>query len=389
MAVPPGGGNNMAYSVHQHWDLLKVCAVGQSYPPEFYNFIKNQKAQSVMKRIAEETEEDYQSLINLLHKFDIEIVRTAIDKDFNSYLDPIRKYVPPPMRPRNYTAMIGNKFFMPHPSIHYHWNDICGVDWPKYHTDDLPPAVITELQEFKIDLNDEYLSRYIDHRGLKPIEEFVKKQDNEIIFDTNINSAMTVKIGKDVYHGTQDYLEDQNLILDKMQKNLPEYRNHVINSGGLCNKIFCPVTPGLIVSLRDIPTYKETFPDWEVVYLPEHNWRSVKPFLDLKTKNQGKWWVSGEEYNDDFTDFVIQWLDEWVGYIEETVFDVNMLVIDQNNVIVNNENDQVFEAFKRYNITPHICNFRHRYFWDSGIHCITSDLHREGRQQDYFPIRDL
>ena len=56
----------MTYSVHQQWDRLKVCAVGISYPPEFYSFIKNSKARSVMERIAQETEEDYQNLIRTL-----------------------------------------------------------------------------------------------------------------------------------------------------------------------------------------------------------------------------------------------------------------------------------------------------------------------------------
>jgi hypothetical protein len=91
--------------------------------------------------------------------------------------------------------------------------------------------------------------------------------------------------------------------------------------------------------------------------------------------------------NDDFTDYVESWLGHWVGYVEETVFDVNMLVVDENNVICNNYNETVFKAFERHNITPHILNFRHRYFWDGGLHCITSDLHREGSIKDYFPER--
>ena len=74
-------------------------------------------------------------------------------------------------------------------------------------------------------------------------------------------------------------------------------------------------------------------------------------------------------------------MDDWVGYVEETVFDVNMLVIDENNVVVNNYNEKAFDAFERYNITPHIVNFRHRYFWDGGLHCITSDISREGEQK--------
>ena len=48
----------MKYSVNQHWDPLKVCAVGKSYAPEFYSWITNSKARTVMERIAEETEEE-------------------------------------------------------------------------------------------------------------------------------------------------------------------------------------------------------------------------------------------------------------------------------------------------------------------------------------------
>ena len=54
------------FTVHQHWDPLKVCAVGRSYPPEFYNRIPNPRVRDVMKRIATETEEDYQTLEKIL-----------------------------------------------------------------------------------------------------------------------------------------------------------------------------------------------------------------------------------------------------------------------------------------------------------------------------------
>jgi len=61
----------MTYTVHQHWDPLRVCIVGQSYPAQFYNFIKNKQVRSVLERIAEETEEDYLSLIALLETFGV------------------------------------------------------------------------------------------------------------------------------------------------------------------------------------------------------------------------------------------------------------------------------------------------------------------------------
>jgi hypothetical protein len=134
---------------------------------------------------------------------------------------------------------------------------------------------------------------------------FLTQENNNNISDgLNINTAMTTRIGKDLYFGTENYDEDQIMLKKRIEKLFPDYRCHVINTGGHSDGTFCPVVPGLIVSLHDVPSYVETFPDWEVVYLPGQSWPAVKTFLDLKDKNKGKWWVPGEELNDDFTDFV-------------------------------------------------------------------------------------
>jgi hypothetical protein len=140
----------------------------------------------------------------------------------------------------------------------------------------------------------------------------------------------------------------------------------------------------LIISLQDVPTYADTFPGWEVVYLPNQSWSAVKEFTQLKHKNQGRWWIPGFENDQQVVDVVESWLQHWTGYVEETVFDVNMLIVDPKNVIVFNYNKTVFDAFDRYGITAHIVPFRHRYFWDGGIHCLTSDLDRAGTMQNFF-----
>ena len=206
-------------------------------------------------------------------------------------------------------------------------------------------------------------------------------------FLDNFSAATSTRVGRDIYLGTESYNQDRTSDLELCKQLYPQYRWHVVNTGGHSDATYCPVCPGLIVSLKDVPTYADTFPGWEIVYLPGQSWAKVGTFLELKEKNQGKWWVPGQELNDDFTNFVESWLGHWVGYVEETVFDVNMLVIDQKNVICNNYNKQVFDALERHGVTPHIVNFRHRYFWDGGLHCITSDVHREGTMQDYFSER--
>ena len=198
---------------------------------------------------------------------------------------------------------------------------------------------------------------------------------------------MVSRIGKDLFFGTRAYFQDQTEITKLADIEFPNTRNHIVNTGGHSDGTFCAVAPGLIISLYDVPSYAETFPGWEVVYLPGQSWDQVKPFLELKEQNQGRWWIPGFEHDSAVIETVETWLGHWVGYVEETVFDVNMLIIDPKNVMVFNYNPQVFEALNRYGVTPHIVPFRHRYFWDGGIHCVTSDLDRAGTAQDFFPER--
>jgi hypothetical protein len=63
------------------------------------------------------------------------------------------------------------------------------------------------------------------------------------------------------------------------------------------------------------------------------------------------------------------------------VFGVNILIINPKNVVLAEHNNQAEEAFARYGITAHIVPFRHKYFWDAGIHCVTNDLKRRGTLQ--------
>lgn len=366
------------FSVNQHWDPLRVCLVGKSYNPEFYSFIKNSKVRNIFERIASETEEDYQKLIKLLDSFNVKILRPTVSDNFEEYLFEGR-IAPPPMTPRDYSAMIGDHFYFDM-FAKGSWDTFKGVDWPDTAPDniaDLPKFIQDELKSFGV------------QKITKDWDAVLSQIPNKILYDKNVNAAMSTRIGKDLYFGTTQgtTITDCAKAKQYYQSLFPDYRCHIIDTQGHSDGTFCPVKPGLIISLYDIPTYKDTFPDWDVIYLPKQSWKAIPGFLQLKEKNRGKWWVPGEELNDEFTKFVESWVTHWVGYVEETVFDVNMLVIDENNVICNNYNEKVFKAFERHNITPHILNFRHRYFWDGGLHCITSDLHREGSIKDYFPER--
>ena len=377
----------MTYSVYQHWDPLTTCVVGRSYPPEFYSWIKVPRVRDLFEKIAMETEEDFQLIIRKLEEFNVKVLRPEIPENVFDQ----GKFVKPPMTPRDHFIMIGDTFYTPET----HWNNFYqrtrDNSWPPcIRFDDMPSWMQRECQ-------DVHGYVHLDHEPSHPwkdsyahIVDHIAQQGNQIhIAPPGVNGAMVSRIGKDLYFGTQGsgYAPDYLFNIDLLNKIFPRHRNHVVDTGGHSDGTYCPVTEGLIVSLKDIPTYADTFPGWEVIYLPNQSWAKVKPFLDLKKANGGKWWIPGFEYDQSVIDTVKFWLDHWTGYVEETVFDVNMLIIDPKNVMVFNYNAAVFDAFDRYGITAHIVPFRHRYFWDGGIHCVTLDLDRQGSMQDYFPQR--
>ena len=405
-------------SVYQHWDPLKVCLVGRSYPPEFYSFIKNPKVRSVMERIAIETEEDYQKLITTLGKFGVKTFRVDMSDDPDDYYNNhTQKYFPPPMCPRDHAGMFGDKFFISNffidpndPSFLEHsyyrdlFYDILTKEKSVYDyyineikTEDNKRKALNHIEQILSDTLFQPPNSRIEFTNnvkvnhFKTIIDYVRSKENKVIRSGDLSTATTTRIGRDLYHCANINQHKDKFLGRRLKQILPDYRHHIIPSdlliGGHTDATFCPIKPGLILTVDSNSEYNSTFPEWDVVELPGESWTKVGPFLSLKEKNGGKWWVPGEELNNDFTDFVESWLNHWVIYAEESVFDVNILVIDEENVICNGYNKIAFDAFERHGVTPHIVNFRHRYFWDGGLHCITLDIDREGEIHDYFPGR--
>jgi predicted HTH domain antitoxin len=319
---------------------LKHCWIGSGFRTEWFedlSIYKNKKIIDPLKRIAEETEEDYQTLEKILKEAGIQTYRSFLNIEKVKSLKNIQR---PPVSPRDHFAVIGEKIY-----------------------------ALSDVVEGYADV-----VKQIDKRNL--------------VFGKNESKCMSTaaicRVGKDIWW---DVLPDTpNEFAEKYkQKWIQEgFRVHITRRGYHSDGVFCVVKPGCIVSLYDIQNYETEFPGWDVLYLPDQSWNKVVPFTRIKDKVGGRWWLKGEEYNDLLIEFVNTWLKDWVGYVEETVFDVNMLSLDENTIICNNYNKEVFDHFKKHRVEPIIFNFRHRYFWDGGIHCITQDLYREGKQEDYF-----
>ena len=331
--------NKIPIKGYSTFDPLKHCWIGSGFKTEWFRDLpiyKNDKIMDPLKRIAEETEEDYQTLEKILNDVGVQTYRSFLNID---KVESLEKSYKPPMAPRDHFAVIGEKLY----------------------------ACSTGVQGYADVL------KQIDRKNLEIFQ-----------IEGSISTAQICRVGKDIWWDI-----NKNVTIDVIEKygNIWKeqgFRVHTSHRGYHSDGAFCVVKPGCIVSLKEIQDYKKEFPGWDILYLPDQSWNKISAFLKMKDKVGGRWWLNGEEHNEQLIQFVDTWLNDWVGYVEETVFDVNMLSIDSNTIICNNYNKDVFAHFKKHKVEPILFNFRHRYFWDGGVHCITQDLYREGTMEDYF-----
>jgi hypothetical protein len=333
----------MTYKYNAPWHDLKRVCLGRSYSPEFYTGIRNTQIQDTLTRIAEETEEDYLNIQTILQQAGVEVVRPILSNDsILNHIDANGRIthvtaksftlIPrPPMQPRDSQLIVGNKFIATNPEI--------------------------DAYRSALDTTD----IIVPGHGL------------------SFDAPYVTVIGKDLIVDRRD----QPWLDSYIRTEFPEHRVTAVDIGGHNDAVFAPIKSGVIVSTYDNTNYEETFPGWDVLYIERQSWNAVPEWRKFKHSNAGKWWMPGEQDNHDFINFVETWLTNWLGYVEETVFDVNMLAINDHTVLVNNYNKTVFDFLHKHNIEPIVAPFRHRFFWDGGIHCITSDLYREGEAEFY------
>ena len=334
------------------FDPLKHCMIGATYGRETFREIKNPKIRGPLQRIADETEEDYQKLESILKEHGVTTYRPNVSLRSEDNPDGNQLTSRPPVSPRDHFAVIGETIY--------------GTDGYRDFYKDLFKQIPKENQ-------------------------FIK--DWPFDGGTLMTTAQLCRVGKDLFWDLvtmPDPETNPHVLLLKEKFESEGFRLHISNRGWHGDGGFCVVKPGAIVSIFEMQDYQENFPGYEVCYTENH-WTQMEGFTDgwqnFRNKVDDQWWVRGEEENDEFTHHVNTWLTDWVGYVEETIFDVNMLSINQEVIICNNYNKQVFDFFKKHKVEPIIFNFRHRYFWDGGIHCITQDFYREGELTEYITYK--
>ena len=188
------------------------------------------------------------------------------------------------------------------------------------------------------------------------------------------------------------YLHDDYAILDGLGKNRFQYWKDLLSSKkkkiitafnkGHSDGIYCNVADKIWLTNGNVLNFKKYWPHIPVMELSTNNggdvnhWHPVEKLYELR-KTNGIFLINKASLTQSDIEFVDDYLKNWVGYCEETLFDINMSIIDENNVMAISKNSKVYDRLESLNIQVHKVPFRHMMFWDGGLHCITNDLVRE------------
>ena len=334
-------------STHTPFQPLEAVLVGQGVSANFFDWVKDDKIRTPLNRIVQETHEDLEFIKKTIEDFGAEVYQ---DKplEFEHQLFENKMAIPvPPIQPRDVHLTLGDKVYCT--STQKVW---------RYIYDIVEQDSIVDLFTLSYDSGKPY-----EGGDMISGANCLKVGDRIIIPSV---------VGANMKKFCTDFFTEKGYEIVET--------NDYAHTDGMMSVL----KPGVIISLQDVINYKETFPGWEVLHCKNQSWNKVAGWMQFKNKSKGRWWVPGEESNEHLQQFVDTWLGKWVGFVEETVFDVNMFSLSEECVLVNNYNKDVFEFLKKHKIEPIICPMRHRYFWDGGLHCFTVDLKRKGNRENYW-----
>jgi hypothetical protein len=331
------------------WQPLETVIVGRAYSPDYFDFIDDVQVRNQLQQILTETEEDLDNLARVIQSFGAEVLRPDLpDKDQFVWFQTEGGGAPlPPLTPRDWQITLGDRL--------------------------LRVLAMPEL--------DSICDRY----GDQVINPHREQWDADCILN-GASASCIVRVGRDVFFDNSDFLrpEQTQWIVDNVLDS--RYRVHEAVTDGHGDAVFAILKPGVILSSKhDVNLdLARDFPGWDVCKIWDASiWAAMEVGKFKYESNPGAWYVQGQTPTAEFTQFVDTYLAKWTGFVAETVFDVNCLVLDENHVIFSAYNRDVFEFCKRHRIEPIICELRHSYFWDGGISCCTQDLCRRGGLETY------
>jgi glycine amidinotransferase len=161
----------------------------------------------------------------------------------------------------------------------------------------------------------------------------------------------------------------RDYILKELTTINPNVRFHDVDCEEHLDGYIFFVRPGLLLSRISKDRLPAYFKNWDIVYVDEQ-FEVYNKILNYKWKKMNP--IVAQEY---------AWFLQTNP--EETLFSLNGLSINESTVIFPGKSKNIFNILEKFGINCVSVDMRAISYWDSGLHCCTSEIYRAGNLEDY------
>lgn len=389
----------MTYRKYTTHGRLRSVMLGTFFYPEFFSKISNSKVREPLMRMAEEINQDLDAFEKVLKEYGSRVIRAEQPA---GYFDELNPYTAP-LQVRNTHAVVGDTMFQLNQDWHLpidpilreycanvvnllednnkfyqismkqvdscynskldvlysyaKYNELAGSEWPTF-----------EEYVNGVRSADQYIQQ--EMASFKQTLEYETKELSPLQGPNVINLENTILVDANEYCDYADWFSKHT--------SDPRPIQQFNSKAGHVDGCFAVLGNNTILGIDPLIDYKHYFPNHTVIRVPMQSYQDqIHEFKHMKQKVNGAWWLAGEEHNNQFINYVETHLKSWVGYVAESIFDVNVLPLDSTTICVSNVTNDIEKQLRERGIECILVPWRHRFFVDGGLHCITLDLYRD------------
>jgi hypothetical protein len=399
---------NNRYHKYTPYEKLKTVMLGTFYTAEYFDFIDDILIRKPLQQIATEINEDLDYYAHVLTTHGCHVIRPVMPSvtEFVRYYQQHQKFMMPPLQPRNAFTVIGDTLYILNKenaegileSLRLYNNNI--VDLIDSNTEFFNESIKKKKVCYNSQLNKWYrYEKYMELAGpdwpdfydyvqgqrsnLPHIAEEIEQFESALCYETKEFRALQ---GPNIFPTESGLVIDCNEYCDYETWfcNLSGYRGPVIRintTAGHTDGCFIVLGNKTIIGIDPLIDYAKSFPGYYVIGISSKHYmdyvNKLSPIMKDDNSIWVRWQVQGQESNSRFINFVEKYLQEWTGYAYETVFDVNILAIDETTVCTIGKDPAIIKQLNNRGIECITIPWRHRFFVDCGLHCLTLDLDRD------------
>jgi hypothetical protein len=396
------------YHKYTPYEKLRTVVLGSFYTADYFDFIDNPLIRNPLQQIAIEVNEDLDYYAHVLETHGCNVLRPDLPSitDFVDYYQQHHEFMLPPLQPRNYFSVVGNTLYQINNEnqwgilecLQSYNNNI--VDLKDRNREFFYKSTEEKKSCYNSELGKWYRhAKYTELAGpdwpdfyeyvqgkrsnLQHIAEEMKSFELALEYETKEFNDLQ---GPNIFPTELGLVIDSNEYCDYKTWfcNLSGYQGPVIEiNTTACHTDGCFIVLGnqTIVGIDPLIDYAKSFPGYTVVGISNSHYMDyVNQLSPIKHDDDSiwhRWQVQGQESNFQFIKFVEKYMREWTGYAYETAFDVNILAIDETTVCVIGSDPAIIEQLNNRGISCITIPWRHRFFVDCGLHCLTLDLDRD------------